>query len=460
LSGFYDSSFWQFEILQASHILPSIRHAIIAMAAMHRKFITGRIPVVPDDTFDEQLNFAIHQSTLALGALTRTNDSLSDSKNLLTTSILFYCLSCFQGNHQAAIEHLRNGLRILREVFDDFDVTKEDVDHHPISMATLRTMFVTMDGQARGIMSDKEIRNWEMPPPRMFTMIPTKMKTFAQARYYLEMMFGELQTFLQELNLSPPMEPKQIQEVSERIQQFHIDFTTMSNSLDEFLLQLAPATSQEERQSVLSIRLHREQIKMYLRPFRQIEDGTFHWQKGWQVDEHDISLMLDIATELLKAPADVTLPAGAAPEDYYPLPAGVVEDLNQMILPSCARPVFSSGSGLCSALWVVTSRAASSAIRRRAIAMMLKYPRREGVWDSVLAGRVAWERLILEETALDGQLGVRRGRLEQHAAYIPIQNKIRSVEVKYLDKRVATVTFRSKKQAEMGYPGVLKLMAW
>ncbi|KAF2677407.1 hypothetical protein K458DRAFT_319508, partial [Lentithecium fluviatile CBS 122367] len=41
LSGFFDSSFWQFEVLQASHTLPAIRHAIIAMAALHRKFIVG-----------------------------------------------------------------------------------------------------------------------------------------------------------------------------------------------------------------------------------------------------------------------------------------------------------------------------------------------------------------------------------------------------------------------------------
>ncbi|KAF1951331.1 hypothetical protein CC80DRAFT_496151 [Byssothecium circinans] len=458
LSGFFDSSFWQYEILQASHTLPSIRHAIIAMAAMHRKFIMGRLPVLPDDARDQQLVFAVHQSTLALEALGKSTQTLSDSKDLLTTSILFYCLSCFQGHHDAAIEHLRSGLRILWHVYHNFDITKEHLDYHPISLSTLRAMFVTMDVQARGIMSDAFISTWEPQPPRNF-LVPTSLKTFTQARYYFETVFSDILTFIQGLDHRPPAGPEEARRLYAQVQVFREDVNRLSETLDGFLAQLSPMTSQDNRQSILGIRLHREQIKIHLRTFKGFDEGNLTRKVGWHVDEQDTGLLLDLAAELLQAPPDLTIPEGAVPEDFFPSPAGV-EQINLMEIQSCARPVFSSNSGVCSALWLVTSRARSSALRRRAIALMLKYPRREGVWDSVLAGRVAWERLVLEETALDGQPGVRRGRLEPRNGYIPDCNRIRSIAVDYIGSRLGKVEFRSTKQYEMGARGVTKLIAW
>ncbi|KAF2646498.1 hypothetical protein P280DRAFT_464710 [Massarina eburnea CBS 473.64] len=435
LSGFFDSSFWQFEILQASHTLPSIRHAIIAMAAMHRKLIMGRMPVVPDDCHDKQLVFAVHQSTLALEALGKSTQTLSDSKDLLTTSILFYCLSCFQGHQTAAIEHLRSGLRILRQVYADFDITKEYLDYHPISLNTLRAMFVTMDLQARGILSDAVIGSWEPQPPRDF-FLPSNFKTFTQARHCFETLLAEI------LTLKQGMDYKRLvgsnHRVLSQVQHFQDEFNVLGIALDSFLAQLSPMTGQDDRKSILSITLLREQVRVYLRGFAGLNEHNLRCSVGWHVDENDTGLLLDLATELLGAPKELTMPDGALPEDYYPHVTDV-EQLGQIGISSCARPVFSSSSGVVSALWLVTSRARSSGLRRRAIALLLRYPRREGVWDSVVAGRLAWERMILEETALEGRLGVRRKRLDQRTGYIPDCNKVRSVAVDYVGPRLGKV---------------------
>jgi hypothetical protein len=74
---------------------------------------------------------------------------------------------------------------------------------------------------------------------------------------------------------------------------------------------------------------------------------------NWHVDEQDMGVILDLASELLKAPRDLEFPAGA-PEDYYQY-TSEFGNVSRVELPACSRPVFSSCSGLLSALWLVAS---------------------------------------------------------------------------------------------------------
>ena len=431
------------------------------MAAMHRKFIAGRMPVVPDEASDKQLQFALRQSNRAIQELRTapTRRSISDSMDMMTACILFYCLACFQGHQKVALDQLRHGLRILHEV--DGKLGKgENLDHHPISLATLRAMFVTMDVQARGIMSDECLATWVPHPIRRFLKPPPSFKTFAQARYYFESAFIDLLAFRQEEDVNPPTSPDQADRVREQHRAHQRQMQQMSDHLDEFLGQLSHITSHEDRESILGIRLFREQLRVYMKIFKGSDEAKYVREVDWHIDEHDMAVILGLASELLNAPADLSIPAGAAPEHYYPYPGPELERLSQMEIPAYSRPVFSSCSGLLSALWLVASRANSSVLRRRAIALMLDYPRREGVWDSVVAGRVAWESLVLEETALDGELGVCQGRREARSEYIPDANKVRCIEIRYVAARVMEVEFQSVKQYETGQSGAKKLIAW
>ncbi|KAF2438999.1 hypothetical protein P171DRAFT_490451 [Karstenula rhodostoma CBS 690.94] len=205
LSGFFDSAFWQFEVLQASHTIPAIRHAIIAIAALHRKFISGRMPVVPDDLSDKQIMFAIEQSNRAIRELTKssTEKTISDMMDLMTACIMFHCLSCFQGHQAAALEHLHSGLKILHQLDQVLDHQTDDLDVYPVSLKSLRTIFVTMDVQARGVMSKEMLETWAKRPKRNFSRPPNRFVTFAQARYAFEALYHELIGFMQALDVEP-----------------------------------------------------------------------------------------------------------------------------------------------------------------------------------------------------------------------------------------------------------------
>ncbi|KAF1966365.1 hypothetical protein BU23DRAFT_518131 [Bimuria novae-zelandiae CBS 107.79] len=460
LSGFFDSVFWQFEVLQASHTIPAIRHAVIAIAALHRKFISGRMPVVPDDISDKQIAFAIEQSNRAIQELTRSSSqrTISDMMDVMTACIMFYCLCCFQGHQATALEHLRSGLKILHQLDQSFDNETDDMEVHPVSLKTLRAIFVTMDVQARGVMSKEMLETWAHRPKRNFNKPPRQFVTFSQARYAFEAVYHEMLGFMQALDVNPPSGPDAPRWLQGQYQQFQREFDALSIRLDEFLARLSQVTAQEDRESILGIKLFRAQIGIYLRLFKGFDAVKCSREIEWEVEEHDMILILDLACELLRAPPDISAPAGTRPEDYYPDTADP-EYVTEAEIPAYARPVFSSNSGLLSALWLVVTKSRSSTLRRRAMALMLDFPRREGIWDGVVAGRVAWEILRLEETAVDGVLGVNP---DQQAETIADCNKVRDCSIKYIGSRVMEVEFRSLTQweARPAARGIKKILAW
>ena len=123
---------------------------------MHRKFILGHAPVLQDDASDKNLQFALQQCNRAIQEIVKCSRSqtLVDKLHMMTTCILFYCLACIQGHLILAFQHLRSGLRILREVDEALEKGTQDLRGYPVSLDTVRAMLVNMDMQARGIMSD------------------------------------------------------------------------------------------------------------------------------------------------------------------------------------------------------------------------------------------------------------------------------------------------------------------
>ncbi|PVH89142.1 hypothetical protein DL98DRAFT_508264 [Cadophora sp. DSE1049] len=116
LSGFFSSDFWERRVVQSSHGEPSIRHAVIAIAAMHQEFNERRRQDGMDDTSNFQA-FAFRQYTKAISSLHHLMTTRMPPLDLtLTSCILFASIDCLLGNHASAIIHLKAGLRILADI--------------------------------------------------------------------------------------------------------------------------------------------------------------------------------------------------------------------------------------------------------------------------------------------------------------------------------------------------------
>ena len=89
LVGFHARSFWDRDILQASHTNPGIRHAVIALGAVHRAYQNG------DEACLERGEFALKQYNLAirqhLDSL-KTSDGLESRQAYLASCMVFTCI--------------------------------------------------------------------------------------------------------------------------------------------------------------------------------------------------------------------------------------------------------------------------------------------------------------------------------------------------------------------------------
>jgi hypothetical protein len=129
---------------------------------------------------------------------------------------------------------------------------------------------------------------------------------------------------------------------------------------------------------------------------------------------------------------------------------------------SSFSPVFTTSMGPCAALWLIASRAPSScqAIRKRAVRLMLSYPRREGFWDGLVAGQIAQELLRLEQESTQEELGLMT--TPNRDLIVPEDLRIVVIKLKYdpVDNRRATVDFRSVRDMAMDRPGKRQLLSW
>jgi hypothetical protein len=116
LSGYFSPDFWERRVPQASLAEPSIRHAVIALGAVHRDFTarherTGRF-------VDASLEaFAIRHYTIAISHLHQLMSTRTQQLDItLISCILFIVFDCLIGHHTSALIHLKDGLKILEDI--------------------------------------------------------------------------------------------------------------------------------------------------------------------------------------------------------------------------------------------------------------------------------------------------------------------------------------------------------
>ncbi|KAF2003994.1 hypothetical protein P154DRAFT_485637 [Amniculicola lignicola CBS 123094] len=442
LAGFFPSVFWQTEILQASYCVPAIRHAVVALGAMHRKMIDGHAAVVPDDANDKELRFALEHSNRAIQELIRSpaRNLMENKITMLACAVIFNCLACLQGHLNVALEHTRSGLKILREIDEELAIVGEEVLEHPISLTALRNMIINMDILARGIMNDDMLAAWEPYPKQNHPARDQPFQSLEDAHRYFQGIFQDVLVFLQNIDLRSPNKAENLKGAEEHIAKLRYQTYSGSYLLEEFLA--APRTPVNE-EALTGVQLLHDTLLVEMRAF---ED--FAGIKTLDVDAQERSLNRIVENSGRLLGKSLSKKVAKSPGCAARYTASVSPILISSKSPkSSARPVFSSNSGVLMALWVVCCRTVKSATRRRVIDMLLENPRREGVWDSILEGLIAVEVMLLEEASSEG-------------AWIMGYNKVRDVCIKYSGLRTARVELRTVTQYQLGQPGVVKEFAW
>jgi len=116
LSADFSKDFWQRRVIQAANTEPSIRHAVIAIGAIHQDFISRHENYShrQDPTIK---SFGFHHYTIAISHLHKLMATETQRLDItLMCCILFICFDCISGNHDSAIIHLKAGLKILEDI--------------------------------------------------------------------------------------------------------------------------------------------------------------------------------------------------------------------------------------------------------------------------------------------------------------------------------------------------------
>ncbi|PQE17519.1 putative UPC2 Regulatory involved in control of sterol uptake protein [Rutstroemia sp. NJR-2017a BBW] len=123
LPGYFDPTFWNYIILQESHGIAPIRHAIIAIGALNKSLESAPRPHLKVNVIQEidrkHHEFAVLQHLKAIQALKQyiSNSTGPQLRTALITCLLFVCFETFQGSYATSVQQTYGGLKLLRSYY-------------------------------------------------------------------------------------------------------------------------------------------------------------------------------------------------------------------------------------------------------------------------------------------------------------------------------------------------------
>lgn len=188
LTGYYTSSFWEYLILQASAAEPSLRHAVIAIAALHEEFTNKRLGRSSPRHDNFESTFAINQYMKAISHL---RQSLSEGKQApltaLMSCLLFVCFDYLRGHSDSAMMHLQSGLEILRDLGsrseEDRDIAEQSIAPLFMRLSAQSILYIDTRKSFDKRRFAKQLMHIKTKEP---APIPESFEDLEEARYALD----------------------------------------------------------------------------------------------------------------------------------------------------------------------------------------------------------------------------------------------------------------------------------
>ncbi|KAF7934807.1 uncharacterized protein EAE98_002852 [Botrytis deweyae] len=371
LSGYYDSSFWGNLILAASTKKPSLRHAVIALGALHEDFSRKRLQSAP--SFENQnTQLALSQYSKAIGALRR---SLSHGKEepltALMACILFVCFDSLRGYYESAMVHLQSGLGILRDI-------RKSSTRNQIIEEKIAPLFRRLSLQSIIYVETKSKHDKINFVEKLIDVsgkdgvIFEKFKSIEDARNALdEAMDGLFRSFyMMERFLPIILQPT---ESLATFDKYTSHLFLWNLAFEQFMLSKSKDFTSREVQGAALLKIHHTTLNIMASMFPDISDMTV------VIDMVDTDRFLKYL------------------DDFQ-----IIIDLSRSLIVAAeqdamnGRPplTFSSDFGIIGPLYYVCIHCPTPSIRETAMELMLRCPRREGMWDNAIVAQMIqqfWE---------------------------------------------------------------------
>jgi hypothetical protein len=323
-------------------------------------------------------------------------DKLTHLRNILVSSLLTTCFESYVGNQETAISQAQAGVDVLAEYQDKpiLGYTKGFLGND------LLCTFARLDSQTLMFKDKRTTDRWEntwkkvSPCLGPFLLnLPPIFDSAKEARVYWDLI----------------LEAAMIWRAASLPEHFStLDFG--ENNIRESLWK-TDNSSQKIQNELHQYTVTNEQWFKSFQPFFERSRA----QRGSKDFLGASILMIKYLSSRIAVPRLVQ-PCDTYEDDSLPnyitivdLARGLLEAEHKNQPP--ARPMFIFDDSLVAGLFLVATRCRDSIVRRQAIDLLQRYPRREGLWDSSMAAKVATWFMEAEEEGLEGNSIPARARL-------------------------------------------------
>ncbi|CAG8971586.1 hypothetical protein HYALB_00009235 [Hymenoscyphus albidus] len=372
LNGFYANGFWDALLLQASHGEPSLRHTVIAISTLHEEFTRKR----EERGVAESLAFALNQYTKALGHLRR---SLASGKQApltaLMSCLLFVCFDSLRGFYRTAMVHLRSGMKILadfRKNKIEDPMIEELIAPLLLRLGVQSILYIDTSLPRDRVAFARELT--KIVPPRK--SLPESFSTLEEARSAInECADGLFRTFYLS-NGDLPM-------ISQSPETFELH-TTYPARLHEWNLAFekfmnahsSTFTSKQVRGAAL--------LKIHHTVVRIMSDMT-----PPNTDHRPISEALNCPQSFERFTADFQIVVN--------LCRSLITAAEQDAKNGKPALTFSTDLGVIGPLYYAAVKCTSQRLKREAVDLLKRCPRKEGMWDSATAVNIVEQLWKMQE---------------------------------------------------------------
>jgi hypothetical protein len=345
LSGCFSPDFWEKRVPQASLVAPSIRHAMIAIGAVHQDFIARHENA--GNCFDVSLKaFAIRHYTKAISYLHQLVSNRTQQLDItLISCILFIVFDCLIGHHTSALIHLKAGLKILE------DIKQQNVQDGPSAQSTsshewereFTPILLGLGVQAASFINPRDRKDraslWESLKAVRIPTHPLTFHSLDEARHALESIAVDIMGD----RIAADLVPTQLPNESPNSLTHLNALKNWTKSLDRYLVNYATRDP-----SVNKVRCGANMLKVH-------------------------SLMMTI-----------TVTPSSANSNFERI-LSLCECLvaaNTNCGRTAPTPSFTADFGIISPLFFAALRAPRIELMQRAYDLLSRAPGREGMWDS------------------------------------------------------------------------------
>lgn len=362
LSGVFDPSFWTVDILQVAQQEEPIRHAVVALASLSEHLLDD-----PKNGLETLPRLALYQHTEAISKLKQKMHAENDAsiQIVLMTCAIFVCFEMFQSNFEAALVHMTNGVYVFYNwVSNDTCSTR-----HPREFtAQLEAIFGRLMLQII-LFIDTKPHEWKFINPAFTPALPLVTPMFRSV--------DEARDCLDRCTCS--LYHRMISSQFRELEEHEVDTNPLSqlttNPLDEWEMSFESFMTKESGN--LSPREQKVAVLLEIQHITATILGTAgpsSEETIFDCFEEEFSRIIELA---------YLLTADASEEQRSPIPT-----FDMGILPH---------------LYFVASRCRHPLLRRKALELLRRGPRQEGIWSrDMLAG--IGERIMGMEEKLCGSV--------------------------------------------------------